>query len=271
MAQQVGRVGDGEDGWLVSARDAMAGLQSLLHGDTKTTKFLGYLQKRTVLGFQGALNCIGKKPDNWLCWTESSGMNALHLWAAGSHSGGKPTWPNEAQERTILSDLWSFFKRNDVEKVVNVIGTKHGQTALHYAIGWGSLVAVELLLSLSMTDVNVLSTTDRNTPFMHGLPGFSTQTKKVQRKIRDCLLYMLEHRVIEMDFNVKNKDGRNIGALIRDAGDSEHARQLQRIWSKTCEWLKHTYLPILSSALEQIAKIPSVIATLTLAYLPTPT
>ena len=228
--------------------------------DEASVQACKWLRDRNEDGYREALLWVDDS--NGINFDLQPDQNILHHWASGLYVEFLDT---DRQYR-VMTPLWEGFVRNGAEQHVNELCARSGAAPLHYAFGWGCIVAVTHLLSLSATDLNVLSTKGL-TPLMHALEqGKNGLSNARFTAIASCIYYVLDNHYARIDLNVINKEGKTIDTLMQEY-DGLHKEKICSKWVTFKKWINNHFYPAIGQAFLHFCQLPPDLHPLLLSYL----
>jgi hypothetical protein len=229
------------------------------------------LRRHTENGYKKATDLITK---HGITFDQIDGQSVLHRWAIGllkkgSGSSDVPAFHDEQHQRTVLTPLWNALCQHRVERYVNVLDDKTGNGPLHFAFGWGTNIAVQLLLSLEETNINLVSTKGL-TPLMHGLPHLCGCDSCNGCDLA-CYFDVMKYYYAKIDLSIRNPSGQTLDAMIQalPTSNGQHAPhvKLKARWNQFLKWINTTFYPFLGKDLARYCALPNELVNLTLSYL----
>ena len=235
-----------------------------------TTAVCEALATGTESGYQRAAQLIEKHGVTFDITTKN--QNVLHMWACGLNKMGKSMFADEKHQRKVLTPLWNLFLRHHVERHVNTLDLKHGLPPLHFTFGWGTNVAMNLLLSLEETNINVLSQSG-DTALMHGLKFLCTcdDCKNRPAALLSCYLEVIKYHYAKLDLSIRNRNGHTLTDMIHalPTAPNHHSNHtLKTRWARFIDWMNNEFYPCLAKIIIISCEFNEpALASLILSYL----
>jgi hypothetical protein len=182
----------------------------------------------------------------------------LFGWARGVlDDRGSTAWPSEAIRSSMTHQLWPLIRPMAAHHINRLGPPSAGGTRgtpLHLAVGFGSRDATALLLSCPALDVNATNLPHLETVFHHAFRYQSPHSEEAATEV-------LESRILQVDFDARNSDGKTVDDLIA-AGTDDF---LVDAWALAKRWTRDTLLPHIGTSLA--AHFPHDLAAVVLGYL----
>lgn len=221
--------------------------------------FSAALHKKTEEGFREALD-LGpalKRAGGGLWLVESDHCHALMNWARGavvertSTQEWVSTWSSESMRESMTHALWELLVLGGArsERWINALSTDllRGERQvgpIHFACGFGSFTALELLLDCPETNVNLTTADGFTTPFMHCI-RFHTLGQ-------NCARLLVEKRWYDLDIDAQYANGQTIAQKLLAAPYHEICPEIRAAWTGLLSYLKTIYYPNICEMLRSI-------------------
>lgn len=208
-------------------------------------KFASCLRLATEDGFREALALAPQLRKGGGLWmVEPHSCHALIDWARGAVKpigGGLYTnaWSNETIRDYLTRAIWPILLLGGARKWLNTLSRyqpAHANLgAIHFACGFGSLTALELLLDCSETNVNLPSADGFTTPFMH-----CTTHSQLSA---GCAQLLIQKRWYDIDVDAQNATGQTITVFLDRAPNIHLPEPFFAAWNSFLSYLTTIYYP----------------------------
>jgi hypothetical protein len=216
----------------------------LKHGATGSYTSNTSIQQALNLG-PSLLKCGGSLD---LVETPNS-SEALCNWVRAVSTKGGPSSVSDEERRKTANGLWEILEAGGARTRINFRSHLLHSDGLYYAplhtvFGFGSVHALEILLKLPETDVNLRMVPSLETAAMYAIGRMATWSWQ-------CFELLVRMRLLDLDLDAKANDGLTTQQKIDAIPEVDVASfKIRATWNGAMYWLRHHYYPAIHQHLK---------------------